>query len=176
MKKIIYLFAFLSVCNLTKAQVLFSFAGSGQESKVKKHLEKVSSDYDNIAAGYKFNSCKIQDTLVLSVNGPVQIIRKMTFNGQKKKCDFDQVILPNCDQCSKKQIDVILNDKKMRWKEISKNQYLSGIDKKTLLTISYDKNNACSIMTFTALNIDKLAYLNLYKDLGEYVTAENTAH
>lgn len=174
MKKLIYLFALLSVCNFTKAQVLFSFAGSAQATQVKKHLKKVSSDYDNIASGYTFNSSMVQDTMVLSVTGPVQIIRKMTFNGQKKKCDFDQVILPNCDQCSKKQIDVILNDKKMRWKEISKNQYLSGIEKKTLLTISYDKNNTCSVMTFTAVNIDKLAYLDLYKDLGDYVTAENT--
>ncbi len=173
MKKIIYLLSLLTISNFTNAQVEFSFVGFGEEINALKHLEKVASDIDNIASGYTFNSYKVNDTLILTVSGPEKIIRKLTFNSKMKKCDFDQIIVPNCDQCSKKQFDVIVNDKKMRWKEISKNQYLSSIEKKTLLTVTYGKDNTCTIMTFTELNIGKDAYLSLYKDNGDFVTAKN---
>ncbi|MBK9328007.1 MAG: hypothetical protein IPM95_01575 [Sphingobacteriales bacterium] len=172
MKKTIYLILLLSLSNYMKAQVLFSFVGTGAEQDAMKHHLNVASDEENIASGFQFNSYKINDTLVLSVTGPKTIIRKLTFNNKMKKCDFDQVILPNCDPCSKKQLEVILNDKKMQWKEISKNQYLSSIERKTILTVTHDVNNVCTVMTFKELNINKDAYLGLYKDYDEYTTAE----
>lgn len=161
------------VSNLTKAQIQFSYVGFGEENNVIKHLDKAAANKDNVESGYKFNSYKKNDTLVLTVSGPEKNIRKLTFNSKKKKCDFDQIILPSCDQCSRRQVEVIVNDKKMKWKEISKNQYLSSIVWKTLLTISYDKNNLCTVMTFKELNLDRNAYLKLYGDYGDYATAKN---
>ncbi len=172
MKKTIYLILLLSLSNFMKAQVMFSFVGLGAEQDAMKHLNTVASDEENIVSGFKFSSLKINDTLILTVTGPETIIRKLTFKSQKNKCDFDQIILPDCDPCSQKQLDVILKDKKMQWKEISKNQYLSGIAHKTILTVTYDENNVCSVLTFKELNMDKDAYLSLYKDYGDYATAE----
>ncbi len=173
MKKTIYLILFLSLSNFMKAQVLFSFVGTGAEQDAMKHLDKVSSDEENIAAGYQFHSMKAGDTLILSVTGPETIIRKLTFNGKKNKCNFDQISLPNCDVCSEKQLAVILNDKKMQWKEISQNVYLSGLEHKTILTVTYNEQNVCTVLTFEESKMDKNEYLSTYhKNYSDYTTAD----
>ncbi len=173
MKKTIYLILFLSLSNFMKAQVLFSFVGVGTEHDAMKHMETVSSDEENIAAGYQFYSDKLGDTLLLSVTGHESIIRKLTFNGKKNKCDFDQVNIPNCGACSEKQLNVILNDRKMQWREVSKDEYWSDVEHKTILMVTYDENNICTVLTFKESTMEKDEYLGIYqKHNSDYTTAD----
>lgn len=107
------------------------------------------------------------------MSGPENNSRILTFNGKHKTCDFDQIVMPKCNHCTTSQVEVFLNDKKMKWKEIAKNAYLSSIIYHTLLTINYDSKNTCTTMTFKNVKLDRNAYLDLYGTYGEYASTKS---
>lgn len=154
---------FIAMVSQSFAQAQFTYIGFGVEKQVLADWKKSSKDFDNVRNGYLFNHQKIGDTLILSIKGKETIIRKLVFNAKNNKCSFDQLILPNCNQCTQQQLETILNDEEMKWKEIAENHYLSTFQWRTLLTLSYDEENFCTIMTFEKLEIDKTEYVSLYK-------------
>ncbi len=173
MKKEFYTFLFIILSSLAHSQTNSSFVGWATESRVLSNLDRAAAYKENVESGYSFNSTKSGDTLILSVSGPEKNLRRLAFDKKKKKCNFDELILPACNQCTRQQVEVIINNKKMRWKEIARNTYLSCIVYHTLLTINYNVNNKCTVMTFKDLKVHRNEYLDLYGNYGDYATTKS---
>ncbi|MGZ4053642.1 MAG: hypothetical protein ACXVPU_10080 [Bacteroidia bacterium] len=151
-------------CISVKGQTTYSYVGLGDEKYVLKEYQKATSKKENLSNGYVMSYEKKGDTLIIKIDGPSKVIRKLTFKMDDKYCDFDQISMLSCDTCTKYQIETVLGDKLRKWRKISDNKYLSKWSYNTELTINNHPEGHCTIMTFKWADLNKDEYEKLYKN------------
>jgi hypothetical protein len=134
------------------------------EKEVLKSFQQKGNLRQNIENNYKLSESKNGDTLILKINGKEIIVISLTFNLTDGYCDFQRIDF-SCDSCTIDHLNEILTSRKIGWKKISTDIYLSKWKLQTKMEI-LRTSNICSTIIYRYFNKVKSEYKREYRELS----------
>ncbi len=134
------------------------------EKEVLKSFQQKGELRRNIENNYKLSESKNGDTLILKITGKENIVISLTFHLADRYCDYQRIDF-SCDSCTIDHLNEILNSKKIGWKKVSSDTYLSKWKLQTKMEI-LRTGNICSTIIFRYFDKTKSEYKKEYRTLS----------